>query len=360
MKSSQKKISFLLAVCLAFTGAPASLHANESRRAAWWNTIKHYPVASLCLGIPVGALLYKVWTAFASEAEKPAERPSIPATVQATKPGVFERKIYANNYPLPPACQEAQNTITIWIHGTKALSFAGDYVHAAPKSGLIPISELSEWYRLKGLMTLLHQMDPHYFPMEHMYVFGWSGLLGFEHRKKDAKILYDSLKKLVAEHKEKHGVEPLITLITHSHGGNVALNLAHVKEADITMRIRAILLACPVQHETKECVKDNLFERVYSYYSPADWLQVLDPQGLYLTENNEERHLELSERKFPHQPNLRQAQVMIDGEHLYHLGFIRQRFVKILPLLLRETENWEQEMPSNNEQERIFHITGIE
>ncbi len=246
--------------------------------------------------------------------------------------------------------------VTIWIHGTKALSMVGDYVHATPYPGLIAVSELSWMYRLKRLLNTLASTHPMQCHPEHLYVFGWSGTLSFEARKSDAHNLYQALKQLNHDYQIKYGKKPIITIITHSHGGNVVLNLAKVKESNTEFKVRAILMACPVQHATKHLVKDPIFELIYSLYSHADILQILDPQGLYTYETHENIHFELSDRIFPYAPNLRQACIAINGHKVSHLGFFLERFVKIIPNIIHALEIWEREEPSTSDQERILNI----
>jgi len=246
--------------------------------------------------------------------------------------------------------------VTIWVHATKFMSFVGDYAHATPRPGLIHISEFSWTYRLKSLLQTISAADPIQFPLEHLYAFGWSGVLSFDERKKEAQNLYNAIKLLMVTYKNKYGVEPHITLIGHSHGGNVILNVARVKDKDFTTKITAIMLGCPVQHETQEAIHDPLFEKVYSFYSESDWIQAGDPQGFYLNDTNHERHWELSSRMFCFDAKMRQAQLQINSWGIWHLGYIRHYFLEILPRLVKELDAWEIEMPSRPLQERVLLV----
>lgn len=246
--------------------------------------------------------------------------------------------------------------ITVWLHGTKSMSFISDFVHAVPHAGLLSVEKLSSMYRIKSVMASLAQTDPHRFPLEHFYAYGWSGKLCFKKRHKEAVKLYQALAQLNEQYKSSHGVTPRITLITHSHGGNVALNLATIADKDPSLHLELIMLACPVQHETKEHVRDPIFKRIYSFYSPADMMQIIDPQGLYSTPKNQNLHFELSERIFPNHETVRQAQLEINGQGVSHIGFILERTVKILPTLLDAVEEWEQEEPSQEGKERVLEV----
>lgn len=246
--------------------------------------------------------------------------------------------------------------ITIWIHGTKSMSFISDFVHAVPYTGLKHINKLSSIYRIKSVIKSLAQAAPQRFPLEHFYAYGWSGKLCFKKRQLEAEKLYLTITALIAEYQKEYGTTPHITLITHSHGGNVALNLATITDKDPSLRVELILLACPVQHETKELVHSQLFERIYSFYSPADLMQIIDPQGLYTTKTNTTMHFELSERIFPSHASLRQIQLEINGEGVSHLGFILNQTIKALPMILDAVEEWEQDEPTQSGKERILDV----
>jgi len=247
--------------------------------------------------------------------------------------------------------------ITIWLHGTKSMSFISDFVHAAPNKGLLLANDLSAYYRIKRVIKTLATSDAKRFPLEHFYVYGWSGKLCFKKRLNEAIKLYAAINDLVHQHTTPNGIAPHITLITHSHGGNVALNLATIAHKDPALNIELIMLACPVQHETKTNVQSPLFERIYSFYSPADVMQIVDPQGLYITEHNAKLHFELSERVFPSHSGLRQMMLEINGHGITHLGFILERTIRMLPTLLNAAEEWESEEPSISGTERILEVT---
>ena len=67
-----------------------------------------------------------------------------------------------------------------------------------------------------------------------------------------ARQLYQELKELREDYKKKYGKEPVIRILAHSHGGNVALLLERVKDKDDTTFAidELILLAVPVQTHT--------------------------------------------------------------------------------------------------------------
>jgi hypothetical protein len=159
----------------------------------------------------------------------------------------------------------------------------------------------------------------------HYYLFGWSGLLSQTKRRLEAVRLYNALNEEVKKFKEQ-GVSPKVTIVSHSHGGNVTLNLgviqmmleqevldervrnvipgevfasweeylrelpskedcAHVRGQKIRdyrpehrefMIDRAILLGVPIQIETDFGVFSPIFDRVYNFYSLSDRVQTSD------------------------------------------------------------------------------------
>ena len=234
----------------------------------------------------------------------------------------------------------SQPIITVWIHGTTSAArrYPFNFIKKALSCppGLYPAQELDKSYGIRKIVTILSNTDSKNFPFQHFYVFGWSGFLCFQARKQAAKDLYFGLEKLVREYKAKYGLIPIIKIITHSHGGNVALNLAKIhnkcknnikKEFKID---ELILLACPVQTATKKYIKDPLFNRVYSFYSYGDMIQVADPQGLY---KNKSQDI-FSGHKFHKDPKLVQKHVSLYGRPIMHIEYLLSPFLKRLPGML--------------------------
>lgn len=231
-------------------------------------------------------------------------------------------------------------TITVWIHGTKLFprQVLKNLFHA-PK-GLIPAQEFDRKYHLRMIAETLAESNPERYPIEHIYLFGWSGALDFNERIKAARDLQRVLKKLIQQYEEKHGVRPRIRLITHSHGGNVALNLARVNDKQNPIVIdELILLACPVQQNTEHFVADHMFKEVFVLYASLDLLQVIDPQGLY--KENQNWPL-FSQRRFPPQKNVIQVKIKLNGRALFHSDFIRLQFINLLPAIIDKLRLWHE------------------
>ncbi len=185
------------------------------------------------------------------------------------------------------------NPVIVWIHGTKASSVFPLLAKNNPlkkifdsvtrtSKGLLPMSELNQEGRTYQLLKTLSDAAPEHFPWETTYSFGWSGKLGTQARKSAAQELYNALVSLTIAYKKRHGAPPPIILISHSHGGNLILNIAGLYNQDHELNIqKTILLACPVQQETAYFVDNTLFGTVYSLHSHVDVLQIMDPQRLH-------------------------------------------------------------------------------
>ncbi len=113
----------------------------------------------------------------------------------------------------------------------------------------------------------------------HYYTFGWSGLLSHKLRYQDAKRFYQAL-KAEDEKLSKDGIKPKIRIVSYSHGGNIGINLAHVKNKDypndpITVD-ELIMIGTPIQPITAQWASDPMFKHIYHFYSAGDWVQKLD------------------------------------------------------------------------------------
>lgn len=112
------------------------------------------------------------------------------------------------------------------------------------------------------------------------YTFGWSGLCSASSRYDEAKKLYVALIPIIAAKTQEAGVVPRVRLIGFSHGGNVVLNLAAVREREkqiVPLQIdETLLLGMPVIPETAPLVSHPLFKKIYHFYSPGDAIQRSD------------------------------------------------------------------------------------
>ena len=170
--------------------------------------------------------------------------------------------------------------ITVWVHGTHRtflklgkIPLVSPYVNH--EEGLYRSEECLEQYVYRKIAVTVSQAAPAQFPAEHFYVFCWSGVLSHEARLEAAQALNNALNDLVLKYEKKC----VITLITHSHGGNVALNLASFSSTHEYFIDSLILLAVPVQQVTLKNVEHPLFKNIFSIYSRWDLMQAGDPQG---------------------------------------------------------------------------------
>lgn len=193
----------------------------------------------------------------------------------------------------PPPPPPTLEPITIFIHGTRSSAFLPiklskkvydleKEIYCQP-AGLRPIAEVPQVTYSRRSMEHLAAACPKNFALSSIYLFGWSGDLSPLARQQEAALLYQQLKQLKA-HYDFYGLAlPPITIIAHSHGGNVALNLIKCFEQEpIPIVIdRLILLGSPVQEETAGLLPHPFFKTVFSFHSHTDWAQILDIQKLH-------------------------------------------------------------------------------
>lgn len=234
--------------------------------------------------------------------------------------------------------------VTVWVHGTRFLTrpFFKKFFHV--DQGLNKATKLGADYHHREIADTLSELNEELFCLDRFYLFGWSGNLSFKARHLAAQQLHDALTLLVADFEHEHNVTPRLRLVTHSHGGNVALNLATVTSKGSKLSIdELVVMACPVQERTKHLVDNSLFKRIYSLYSKGDIIQILDPQGWYSGEHKQEftKRKWFSERCFPFHPKLKQALITYNGRGIMHAEFLLcerlcgfvQHFPKVLAAL---------------------------
>ena len=163
---------------------------------------------------------------------------------------------------------------------------------------------------------------------ERFYTFGWSGLVSQGRRRKEALRFYNMLEQECRKLRKQNMI-PKVRIITHSHGGNVALNMAgvyellknpglainehtfpeeehrksllemrttlqslkrkedvinnlHQKKWDYIPRRsnltvdELILLGTPIQPETQHFFFSPFFKKIYNFYSDDDKVQRMD------------------------------------------------------------------------------------
>jgi len=220
---------------------------------------------------------------------------------------------------------------TIFVHGT--LFFLSWLVRLFDcPLGLTPAHQ-AYGPCLGKIPHILNKSNPCMFPLNQFYLWGWHGQLSFESRMSAAHKLYHSLRRLSGPK----------TIIGQSHGCNVILNLAQIAKEhhDKNFLIdRLILLAGPVQEANAHLVTSPMFKKVFSLYSSADLLQILDPQGLYSETRQFKNSTKFfSEKLFKPAPNLVQAEIVIMDKGPSHMDFLTEKFIKHLPDIIELLDN---------------------
>lgn len=245
--------------------------------------------------------------------------------------------------------------LTIWVHGTKLTPTIVCANFFYRMMGMNAAIAYDQKYHKRTIANLLCELAPEQYLLENFYFFGWNGKLCFTEREKASKDLYLALLQLAADYEAIHHKKPTFRIITHSHGGNVVLNLAKIQDPENPLIIdELILLCCPVQEETKYYIAHDCFKRVYAFYSNRDMFQVIDPQGLY---KNSRTKKTFSERRFDDHDKLRQARVQIKGRSLMHIDFLCTHFLCHLPNLCDQIENFYNSVILNQKSyEKIIDI----
>jgi hypothetical protein len=237
--------------------------------------------------------------------------------------------------------------LTVWIHGTVLFRKPPYYDTFHKKSSLKHVTSFPDDHRFRRIANTITTHDPEHFSTDEFYIFCWSGKLSSRERKKVAEQLYRDLIEHIEQYQKKYGQYPIIRIIAHSHGGNVALHMAKIHTPEGTPPITVhslILLACPVQEKTMHLIATPLFKHVYSLYSSFDFIQVLAPQLRHKeTKKSRKRYRfpAFSSRLFPQHPSLTQAKIKINGYPITHTYFSQQAFVELLPDILQKLDSWD-------------------
>jgi hypothetical protein len=247
--------------------------------------------------------------------------------------------------------KHADPPITIWVHGTRFIRRPIFYNFFKSTPSLRLAKELANDYYLHNVARILCKSDPDQFCMDTFYLFGWSGKLSTSERELSSQALYHEIKQLVADYKRVYHRQPFIRIITHSHGGTVALHMAKMRGNDLPFTIdELILLACPVQEDSQCCIDDPLFKQTLSLYSTLDMVQIIAPQIVYNVFRTRHGHQKsrmvwppFSKRRFNEKPRLTQVKLKINGRALFHTEFTNQRFARILPHIIHVIKSWQQQ-----------------
>jgi hypothetical protein len=250
--------------------------------------------------------------------------------------------------------------ITIWVHGTRLLRrpIFRQVFESTPQ--IKPAQEIAQEHHLRMVADTLALYDPVMFPIETSYIFGWSGKLDTKERADAAQALYQGLIALIDDYQKKYNTYPPINILSHSHGGNIALNMpsmAHRGDPPVIIE-KLVLLACPVQINTMHAINDPMFKQTYAMYSSLDMIQIIAPQ--YLLKEKFRRRKKrgkgkspysnmpsFSCRRFPMSENLRQIKIKINGRAMLHTEFNNEEFLTLIPRVLTIIDTWYENDENN-------------
>lgn len=221
--------------------------------------------------------------------------------------------------------QPAKKSITIFVHGTL---FSQCFSRLFDKNVL----EQKSSGRIAQIFTSL-ETDNNCF-----YYYQWSGSFTEHARRNAGRDLFYSLQELPKD--------ASITLITHSHGGNVVLHCAKyaqtIQHKNFSID-RLILLGCPVQQQTVHYIPSQFFKQIYAFHSLDDGMQTWDPQFTHaLVQLLHGTHASFfSKRVFPNHDNLQQIQIIGRNKKFGHFDFISTEFLEHIPHIIPNIEHTE-------------------
>lgn len=186
-----------------------------------------------------------------------------------------------------------KRVVVIFVHGTRPTELVPSVMERfitrieevlcveKEKIGLISYKDLENREYLTELAAVYCKSKDS--STDDFYFYSWSGKLNPQERKNAGIQFAGAISKLIKEYEKKDGEKPIIEIISHSHGGNVALLMGeHLYAIDSACVVDTlILLGCPIQKITKYLVTLPVFKKVYNIHSHNDWLQILDPQGIH-------------------------------------------------------------------------------
>lgn len=206
--------------------------------------------------------------------------------------------------------------LTVFIHGmmnikfhlsfSNAAHFLSDTVHNTTYAKTVDIMRQNPFFYTNQIMSSygLHYIDPlstneedkslraiaylfdsfnNSFTDDSIkniyYTFGWNGLLSKKERMWSACDLFVALEKEIA-HLKTLNISPHIRIVGYSHGGSIALCLAHARAyhfPESSLKINElILLGTPIKKDIDYLINDPLFDQIYNFYSLRDRVQSID------------------------------------------------------------------------------------
>lgn len=236
-------------------------------------------------------------------------------------------------------------TITIFIHGSRS---AIKYIlpkRYQSKFGLHSVQEYENDSHYFELAKIFEQKDSKKYKKEDFYIFGWNGEVSFRVRKNLAQNLYGQMKKISHFYTEKSGQVPKFQIITFSHGGNIALQLAEFLSDNDTMKLELTLIGCPIQATTESMVNHPSFEKVSVISSRGDLIQCADPHNLYGIKRDKKtkifsrRFFDLADFDIKVQHKIDQYVVTVNNKKPGHIDLFKSFMIHI-PCVLEQKSEW--------------------
>ncbi len=244
----------------------------------------------------------------------------------------------------------ADHSITVFVHGTipmrKILHHSLSRFLIYCPQGLSLAKDLPNSYYFHKMAQSFIDLNSELYNFDQFYLFGWESEHVYDHvRARAAAGLIDQLQNRVNIYYQMHGVVPKIRLLGFSHGGNVLLHTANYLPLIVNEQpaeVEIWLFGTPVQHANKSLVNSKKFNKVYSFYSQADWIQRMDPQGLRDSAVSIKNLW--SDRMFDLTDRCIQIEFTVNGQGISH-AYYRSIF-KYFPVIQKITQEKSQGMLS--------------
>lgn len=248
----------------------------------------------------------------------------------------LRRKLYYVCSKAQQVTASPHHWITIWVHGADPFKLKTHHV------GLYHAKDVVGPKTPGSVARELSKADPVRYAPEKLYVYSWSGALDFGEREQAAQKLHDALQLVVRDYTRIYNSVPKIRIIAHSHGGNVALNLARAQGNPILID-ELVLMGVPVQEKTYACAQSACFKRIFSFYTTCDITQIIDPQGFYRQGCPGPF---FSQRRFKAAENILHVKIKWNGHAIDHLDYNGSNFTMLMPIILDQLNEWFDAIPS--------------
>ena len=235
---------------------------------------------------------------------------------------------------------DQNHTITVYVHGTypmkKLLQYTPFRRLTYCPQGLSLIQNMPKKYHFYKMASHMIDLEPLWYNWKRFYIFGWKSEKVYDYvRVNAAQDLVDGLRKIVDNYYQEHHILPSIKLIGFSHGGNVVLHTAQFLPICVDgqdVKVQVWLFGTPVQQINKHLVNSSYFLQVYSFYSTKDWLQRMDPQGIW--DKTIDKKFFWSDRMFNDNDRCVQVNFTVNNKSISH-SYYRSIF-KYFPLIEKE------------------------